>query len=87
MFCRWLKDPPPAGKGRGEEAEPDSLLPVLFSRWRVKPRAASGGGAWRGRAATVQVPRRCSQHCSGGSQKVFGFGVYFCNFWIVFDLF
>jgi hypothetical protein len=72
MLCRWLKDPPPAGKGRGEEAEPDSLFPVLFSLWRVNPRAASSGA--RGGDApplfrcpedvpsTVPAdPRRCSQ--------------------------
>jgi hypothetical protein len=58
MFCRWLKDPPPAGKGRGDEAEPDFLLPVLFLRWRVNPRAARGGGAWRRRTATVHSHRR-----------------------------
>ena len=44
---------PPAEKGKGKEAEPDPLVFRPCSRRRVNPRAASDGGAWRGRAATV----------------------------------
>jgi len=37
---------PPAEKGKGKEAERDPPVFWPFSRRRVNPRAASGGGAW-----------------------------------------
>ena len=37
---------PPSEKGKGKEAEPDPPVFRPFSRWRVNPRAANGGGAW-----------------------------------------
>jgi len=43
----------PARTGRGEEAVADPCFFRRFVRQRVNPRAASGGGAWRRRAATV----------------------------------
>ena len=37
---------PPSEKGKGKEAEPDPPVFRPFSRWRVNPSAANGGGAW-----------------------------------------
>jgi hypothetical protein len=47
-----------ARKGRGEEVVTDPLFVWIFWRRRVNPRAASGCGAWRRRAATVQATQR-----------------------------
>jgi len=47
---------PPAGKGRGEEDEPDPPSSSIFH---------AGGGAWRRRVATVFWCRKPSQQFPG----------------------
>jgi hypothetical protein len=47
----------------------------------VKPRAASDGRAWRRRAAMIPADPEDIP------SNPWSFGVYFCNFLIVFDLF
>ena len=44
-------------KGKEEETKPGQPIFCGFSRWRVNPRAASGGGAWMKHAAAVFCPR------------------------------
>jgi len=62
------------GKEEGRGLLQTPLFVWIFWRRRVNPRAASGGGAWRRRAATVQPTQRLHnavpvvwslRHCSG----------------------
>jgi hypothetical protein len=49
-------------------------------RRRVNPRAASDGGAWRRRAATVSVTQKPSNTVSVLRCSWFYFGASFCKF-------
>jgi len=47
------------GKEEGKKSIQTTPVAGLFLRQRVHPRAASDGGAWRRRAATVPVHYSC----------------------------
>ena len=87
LLCFWFFFFVTAGIRRKKGRSWYSPPALWISRRRVDPPAASVGGEWRRRAATVPRPETF-QHCSGllcNSCRFFGF--LFCNFWIVFDLF
>jgi hypothetical protein len=69
------------GKGRGEENVPGLPVSGHCQRRRVKPRAANDDRAWRRCAAMIPAD---PEDIPSNPRS---FGVYFCNFLIVFDLF
>ena len=65
---------PPAEKGKEKEAEPDPPVFRPFSRRRVNPRAASGGGTWEDAPPVFMLFQK------GFPALLWTFEGLFCNF-------